>query len=63
MLKLWCPYCDMPQYHEIRQWQTEAGVYGAISVLCKGCGEVTILNLKEGKQLIINWNDDEDNYA
>ena len=51
---LFCPHCNQSTENEVRQWQTERGKFGALSVFCTYCNEVTILNLKDGIKLVIN---------
>jgi len=58
MLDLSCPVCKKVTHFEILPWQTEAGRFGAVSILCSECNTLEIFKLGEGVK--IEFGDDDE---
>ena len=53
-IRLHCPACKMDRWFQIGPWQTEPGIFGAFSLLCKVCSRMSLHVLTDGQEVTIS---------
>jgi hypothetical protein len=50
-MRLYCGKCKRNTQQKVLPWQTEAHVFGGVSITCEKCNTLKVLLIKDGKEV------------